>query len=559
MKRFADLLTTLIFAPGRNEKLRRLQRYFAQTPDPDRGWALAAFAGEISLPSATPAMLRALVEARVDPVLFRYSYDYVGDLAETVALIWPSSSCCEPKDAPRLRDVIDKLLTLSRTNAPPILADLLDHMPPDQRLALVKLTTGGLRVGVSARIAKTALSEWAASRAVNAPLERIEELWHGLEPPYEPLFAWLSGAAPEPDVDLATSFRPMMLANAIDGALYGADELRADQIAAPETIVRLQQRLDPAEFAAEWKWDGVRVQAISVNGVRRLFSRSGDDIAAAFPDLVDALEFEGVLDGELLVVRDGVVAPFAEVQKRLGRKKAGPKLLRESPAFLRAYDLLRAGSHDMRGEPFRVRREALEMFVQGADGGRIDVSPLIAFDSWAELATLRADATTDKEGVMLKRWDGVYVGGRPMGQWWKWKRDPLTADCVLLYAQRGHGGRSSYFSDYTFGVWRRAADGTRELAPVGKAYSGFTDQELTRLDQWVRANTVERYGPVRAVKPALVVEVAFDSIQPSPRRKAGVAMRFPRFKRIRWDKPAQEADQIEQLKALIGARPEQGA
>ncbi len=550
MRLFADLLTGLVFAPGRNAKLRLMARYFDAAPDPDRGWALAALAGDLSLQGAKPALFRGLAEERVDPVLFRYSYDYVGDLAETVSLIWPAdAAAAEP---PRLSEVVARLSALSRAEAPGVIADLMDRLAPDGRLALVKLATGGLRVGVSARMAKTALSEWAASRGVDAPVERIEELWHGLEPPYAPLFAWASGDGPEPAVDLAAAFRPMMLAHPIDVALYSPDELRSDAAEAETTLARMRERLDPADYAAEWKWDGIRVQAIASGGERRLFSRTGDDIAAAFPDLVDALDFDGVLDGELLILRSGPVPPFADLQKRLGRKTAGPKLLGDAPAHLRAYDILRDGGRDLRPEPFRERRAALEGFVARLRSPRIDVSAPIAFDDWDALAAIRAGATPDKEGVMLKRWDGAYQGGRPVGQWWKWKRDPLTADCVLLYAQRGHGKRSSYFSDYTFGAWRDGPEGD-ELTPVGKAYSGFTDEELGRLDRWVRANTTERYGPVRAVKPALVVEVAFDAVQRSTRHKSGVAMRFPRIKRIRWDKPAAEADRLETLERLVQA------
>ncbi|MEM9724565.1 MAG: cisplatin damage response ATP-dependent DNA ligase, partial [Pseudomonadota bacterium] len=239
-------------------------------------------------------------------------------------------------------------------------------------------------------------------------------------------------------------------------------------------------------------------------------------------------------------------------QKRLGRKTISAKMLREAPAWVRAYDLLHDGAEDLRPLPFRERRRRLEAWLEAHRPARMDLSEMIAFDDWDSLAALRAGArAASQEGLMLKRWDSVYQGGRPLGPWWKWKRDPLTADCVLLYAQRGHGKRSSFYSDYTFGAWRDGADGL-ELTPVGKAYSGYTDEELKRLDRWIRANTVQRYGPVRAVTPALVFEVAFDAVQASTRHKSGVAMRFPRIKRIRWDKPAEEADRLETLERMIG-------
>ena len=253
----------------------------------------------------------------------------------------------------------------------------------------------------------------------------------------------------------------------------------------------------------------------------------------------------------MLIIADGAVRPFSDLQKRLSRKTATRKLMSESPAWIRAYDLLHDGETDLRPLPFRERRARLEQWVSAQAPARIDLSPMIDFDQWEALAELRAGArAASQEGLMLKRWSSPYRGGRSLGPWWKWKRDPLNADCVLLYAQRGHGKRSSYYSDYTFGAWRDGADGP-ELAPVGKAYSGYTDEELLRLDRWIRANTIDRFGPVRAVTPALVFEVAFDAVQRSTRHKSGVAMRFPRIKRVRWDKPAAEADRLESLERMI--------
>lgn len=536
MTPFADLLSGLVFTPGRNAKLRLLQRYFEQTPDPDRGWALAAIAETLELRGVKPALIRALIEARVDPVLFRLSYDYVGDLAETVSLIWPRAGAAADA-APRLTEVVGALAATGRAEAPALLATLLDRLGPNERFALIKLATGGLRVGVSARMAKTALSLFAESRGVTAPLETIEALWHGLTPPYADLFAWLSGAAPAPEVDLALAFRPMMLAQPLDPAL--------------ETPAALAGKLAPEEHAAEWKWDGIRVQAIGSGGAARLYSRAGEEIGAAFPDVLESLTAPGCVDGELLIGEGDRVAPFSELQKRLGRKTAPAKLLREAPAFIRAYDLLQDGAEDLRDLPFRERRARLEAWLARWRPARIDLSPLIPFADWEGLCDLRAGArAASQEGLMLKRWDSRYEGGRPTGPWWKWKRDPLSADCVLLYAQRGHGKRSSYYSDYTFGAWRDGAEGP-ELTPVAKAYSGYTDAELRRLDRWIRDNTTERFGPVRAVRPELVFELAFDAVQASTRRKSGIAMRFPRIKRIRWDKPAAEADRLATLEAMI--------
>ncbi|MEO1331327.1 MAG: cisplatin damage response ATP-dependent DNA ligase, partial [Pseudomonadota bacterium] len=474
MTPFAQLLTGLVFTPSRNAKLTLLTRFFEAAPDPDRGWALAAVAGELDLRSAQPAMIRGLVEERVDPALFRMSYDYVGDLAETVALIWPEDAAAAPGEV-RLSDVVEAIAAASRSDFPALLARLLDRLPSDERFALIKLATGGLRVGVSARLAKTALAAWAAENGVEgASVERIEELWHGLDPPYEPLFAWLSGVAAEPKVDLRLAFRPMMLAHPLDAGLYSADELRANAETEAGTLARLAARLAPAEHAAEWKWDGVRVQAVASRGERRLYSRTGEDIGGAFPDLLDAMTWEGCVDGELLVAHaseDGpIAAPFSDLQKRLGRKTVSAKMLRELPAHIRAYDLLHDGAEDLRALPLARRRARLEAWAADKTD-RLDVSPLIAFDDWASLQEIRAGArAASQEGLMLKRWDAPYQGGRPLGPWWKWKRDPLTLDCVLMYAQRGHGRRSSYYSDYTFGAWRDGPEGL-ELTPVGKAYS----------------------------------------------------------------------------------------
>ncbi len=554
MKAFADLLEALVLTPSRNAKLALLTGYFKRTPDPDRGWALACLAGSLELRNATASGLRTLVEECVDPTLFRLSYDYVGDLAETVALIWPEGK----SQHLRLADVVETLQGSTREGARTHIKGWLDCLGASERLALIKLATGGLRVGVSERLAKTALA--AMHEDPENTLSDIEEMWHGLEPPFVSLFAWLDGNAPMPQVDLRLAFRPVMLAHPLDSGLYSADErkvgLHEEDGSADWSLQRLDAKLDPAEHSAEWKWDGIRVQAISLDGERRLYTRMGEDIGRSFPDVLAAMNFEGVVDGELLVARTHetglTIAPFADLQKRLGRKSPGAKTLRENPAHIRLYDLLHDGDEDIRPLSFSDRRARLDAwFAAQPILGGVDLSPIVPFSTWAELAAIRATSRdTGQEGLMLKRLDSAYVGGRPTGPWWKWKRDPLSADCVVMYAQRGHGRRSSYYSDFTFGCWREGPEGT-ELTPVGKAYSGFTDAELARLDKWVRDNTTERFGPVRAVKRGLVFEVSFDAVQRSTRHKSGIAMRFPRIKRIRWDKPVHEADRVEALEEMI--------
>jgi DNA ligase-1 len=524
---FADLLERLVLTPGRLSKVALLRAYFAGAADPERGLALAAMAGTLSFPAAKAGLIRDLAEARTDPALFAWSYDFVGDLAETVALMWPERATNAAP--PTLPSVVETLRSLPKAELPAVVASWLDASGASVRFALLKLITGGLRVGASARLAKIALAELSGDR-VSA--DAIEEVWHALAPPYLSLFAWLEGGE-RPDPAGAPVFRPPMLAHPLEAADLAV--------------------LEPALYRAEWKWDGIRVQLVSTSGGARVYSRGAEDISGAFPDIVGQMNFDAVLDGELLVVRDGVVAPFAQLQPRLNRKTVTAKMLREAPAWVRLYDILFDGAEDLRGLSFDARRARLEAWYAAHQPARMDLSPALAFDTVADLAVLREGARAASiEGLMLKRGDSPYLPGRPKGLWWKYKRDPLTIDAVMMYAQRGHGKRSSYYSDYTFGLW--AEDGA--LVPVGKAYSGFTDQELVFLDRWIRAHTTQRYGPVREVEKAMVLEIAFDAAQYSNRHKSGVALRFPRVARLRTDKPAAEADRLTTLVALIAQSPE---
>jgi DNA ligase-1 len=538
MRAFAALLDRLSFTASRNAKLRLIRDHLADAPDPDRGWALAALTGALSFAAAKPAVIRQVAEGRVDPELFRLSYDYVGDLAETAALIWPARHGANRE--PELSEVIDTLNTAKRGEVQGLLEGWLDALDADGRWALLKLLTGGLRVGVSARLAWQAAADFGGVEVAD-----IQEVWHAQSPPYADLLTWLDGKTERPSAMAHGRFRPVMLAQPIDEAID-------------------LPRLDPAAYAAEWKWDGIRVQAVSEAGVKRLYSRTGEDVSGAFPDVLAALDYEGAIDGELLVLREGRVAPFGDLQQRLNRKTADAKLMVSHPAGIRAYDLLAADGEDLRALPFADRRARLEAFVAAIGSDRIDLSPLVPFRTWEDLAARRAEPPPGDpraaEGLMLKRLDSVYEAGRPRGPWFKWKRDPRLIDAVLMYAQRGHGKRSSFYSDYTFGVWTEDADGVHVLTPVGKAYFGFTDEELKQLDRFVREHTVERFGPVRSVTATrefgLVLEVAFEGLQRSKRHKSGVAMRFPRISRIRWDKPAREADELHTLEAMLdGPRP----
>jgi DNA ligase-1 len=530
MRAFSQLLDDLVYTRSRNTKLALIGDYLKATPDPDRGIALAALTGTLDIPAVKPAAIRGLAEERIDPVLLYMSRDYVGDMAETISLLWPVPEG-EPPDMDdgtlRISDAIERLRNASRLDAPREVAQMLDHLDVSGRFALLKLATGALRVGISARLAKQALAN-----AFTLDVEQVEEVWHGLRPPFAELFDWAEGRAGRPEVRDLPVFRPFMLATALEDLRVSLDD-----------------------YAAEWKWDGIRIQLVHADGETRLYSRTGDDISGSFPDIADAFAIPAVLDGELLVrgtaqgadKHGGAAASFNALQQRLGRKNVSAKVQAEYPAFVRLYDILLDGDEDLRPLSWTERRERLEALLTQLDPNRFDLSQLIEapdFDALEEIRAGSRDAAI--EGVMLKRRDSPYLGGRRAGHWYKWKRDPLTADCVLMYAQRGSGKRSSYYSDYTFGAF--TDDG--ELLPVGKAYFGFTDEELKWLDRFVRQNTVNRFGPVREVEKSLVLEVAFDSIHASKRHKSGLAMRFPRISRIRTDKPAAEADRIATLLAM---------
>lgn len=537
MNHFAALIDKLAYEPRRLSKIRLLKDYFASTPDPDRGIALAAITGALDFKHAKPALIRTLISERTDPTLFALAYDYVGDLSETIALMWPAQPTGR-NSAPSLSEIVAKLDEAKKSDVPDLIAAYLDMLDETGRWALLKLVTGGLRIGVSARLAKTALAEMAGVDA-----DAIDEIWHGLAMPYADLFAWIDGRGPKPESTHPAPFRPPMLAHPLEESDFAM--------------------LAPDEFVAEWKWDGIRIQAVGGRDaegqpVIKLYSRTGEDLSAGFPDLAEALQnLHGVIDGELVIMREGMVEPFAVLQKRINRKKLDAKRLADYPAALIVYDALYEADEDLRTQSFIARRARLESLVADLASPRVMLSEPLAFSTWDELQQKRADPPAHGdviEGVMLKRAASPYLAGRVKGHWYKWKHEPMRIDAVLIYAQRGHGKRSSFYSDYTFGVWRNGPEGD-ELVPVGKAYSGFTDEELKRLDAFVRNHTISRFGPVREVAhgpdTGLVVEVAFEGLQDSTRHRSGLAMRFPRIARLRWDKPPREADRIETLLALL--------
>jgi DNA ligase-1 len=526
---FAALLDALVYTRSRNNKLALIADYLRRTPDPDRGWALAALTDGLDFPAVKASTIRNLLNDRVDPVLFALSRDYVGDTAETASLLWPEPTA-PTAPVPSVAEAVDALTDMTRSTVMQELPELLDRLDVNGRYALLKLATGALRIGISARLAKLAFAQ-----AFGVSVDEVEEYWHGQTAPYLPLFDWAAHGAEAPSGEDLPLFRPFMLAHPLD-----------------DTVV------DMSDYAAEWKWDGIRVQLVHAGDETRVYSRSGDDISGTFPEIASALSIPAVLDGELLVRgshqggEQGGAASFNALQQRLGRKTVSKAMLADYPAFVRLYDVLILESEDLREHAWEQRRELLERFVPRLDPDRFDLSQIIPATSLNELASIRERSRDDAiEGVMLKRRDSPYVAGRRTGLWYKWKRDPLLVDCVLMYAQRGSGKRSSYYSDYTFGCWNGDPDQGAELLPVGKAYFGFTDEELKWLDRYVRTHTVAKFGPVRETDKSLVFEVAFDSVHESKRHKSGLAMRFPRINRIRADKPAHEADRIETLRAMI--------
>ena len=527
MQRFAELLDRLYYTSSNLAKAALLKQYLTDTPDPDRGWAIAAIAGTLSFDLFKRNVIKQLITERSDEYLFNLSYDYVGEMSETVSHLWePSPDAVRLNRLPDLSEVVERFHNADKQETRDYLIMLLDNMNAAQRWALVKLGTRGLRIGMSARFVKKVLAEYG-----NKDVGEIEALWHGLEPPYVDLLTWLDGKAEKPDISDRVTFHPVMLSHPLEENDYSA--------------------IHAKDWQAEWKYDGIRVQFVSTPQGKALFSRTGDDISHSFPDIMNLIDAHCVLDGELLVLREGNVGSFNELQQRLGKKTPSKKLIHSHPAGLMLYDALELDGEDITKRPLTTRHATLQDWLKRDPHPQLLLSSPLPFDNFDDVIALREASQTEHqdeliEGIMLKRKDSPYIAGRPKGHWYKWKRDPRLIDAVMMYAQRGHGKRSSYYSDYTFGCW----DG-EQLLPVGKAYSGFTDVELKKLDKWVRNNTSARFGPVREVKKELVCELAFDSVHESARHKSGIAMRFPRIHRIRWDKPAHEADALQILKNMM--------
>ncbi|MDU8946575.1 ATP-dependent DNA ligase [Ovoidimarina sediminis] len=528
MHRFATLFTRLDQTTKTNTKVAALAAYFREAPEDDRLWTIALLSGRRPRRTVTTTLLRewAAERAGIPLWLFEEAYPIVGDLAETIALVLPPP---ETRIERSLADWIGEIRALAEVDEAERKRAILaawNGLETTERFVFNKLITGGFRMGVSRKLMTRALAQ--ATGLDEADLaHRLMGDWTPEKVSFSELIH-----APDPAADLSRPY-PFYLAYQLD--------VEPDALGAP------------GDWAAEYKWDGIRGQLIRRGGTWHLWSRGEELMTDRFPELAAALDFlpEGtVIDGEVLAWAEGRPLPFARLQKRIGRKTVPKKLLAEAPAILHAYDLLEWDGRDIRALPFADRRARLEeMLADVPDTAPFLASPLISFENWEALAEARA-ASRDRaaEGVMLKRRDAPYRDGRRKGDWWKWKVDPLVIDAVMIYAQQGHGRRANLFTDFTFAVWNG-----NDLVPFTKAYSGLTDAEFREITAWVRRNTLERYGPVRAVRPEHVFEIAFEGIQESPRHKSGIALRFPRMNRWRKDKPLAEANTLDDLKAMLAA------
>ncbi|HKP48980.1 MAG TPA: ATP-dependent DNA ligase [Gemmatimonadales bacterium] len=527
MRAFAKLFSAIDETNATSEKVTALVEYFRTAPPQDAAWAVHFLSGRRPkrLVGSRKLAAWASSEAGLPSWLFEESYQTVGDLAETITLILPDTGASS--ELPLSHWVEQRLLPLRGEDDDvqrEVMVDSWRELDRRERFVWNKLITGSFRVGASQRLVTRALAE----------VSGVEEgvIAHRLMGAWEPTADFFQRLiAPDTrDADVSRPY-PFFLAHPLEGE--------------PSELG------DIAEWIAEWKWDGIRAQLIRRAGTSFLWSRGEELLSGRFPEIEDqgALLPEGtVIDGELLPWIDGTPLPFSQLQRRIGRKNLGQKILDEVPATLVAYDLLESNGKDIRSEPLRIRRARLQSLVESVRGGeRLILSPSVGVASWESLTQARSRAReVGAEGIMLKRLSSAYGVGRRRGDWWKWKVDPLSVDAVLIYAQAGSGRRAGLFTDYTFGVW----DGDH-LVPFAKAYSGLTDEEMRKVDQFIRRNTLEKFGPVRTVKPELVFELHFEGLQPSSRHKSGIAVRFPRMARWRTDKKAEEADTLERVRSLL--------
>ncbi len=523
MKAFAELYSALDETNRTGEKVAALARYFAATAPADAAWALYFLSGRKPKRVVPSKRLRQWAQeaAGIPEWLFDECYHGVGDIAETIALLLPPGE--RTAERPLAEWIENRLLPLRAMGEAEQKAAILSawaDLDANRRFVWNKLITGEFRVGVSQLLVVRALAQVAGLKT-DLVSHRLMGTWEPTAVFYENLIAADSGEAA-----LSRPY-PFFLAHPIEGlpASLGA----------------------PGEWQAEWKWDGIRSQLIRRGGESFVWSRGEELVTDRYPELkalAESLPDGTVLDGEILPWKDGAVLPFNDLQKRIGRKTVEKKLLSDVPVVLMAYDLLEWNGVDLRERPLSERRERLESLPPKPD---LILSETIGFDDWQRLEEIRAGSRARRvEGMMLKRRTAPYRVGRVRGDWWKWKIDPFSVDAVLIYAQQGHGRRSGLFTDYTFGVWDSG-----KLVSFAKAYSGLTDAEIREVDAYVRENTLEKFGPVRTVKPQLVFELGFEGIQLSTRHKSGIAVRFPRMLRRRTDKTPADADTLERVKALL--------
>jgi DNA ligase-1 len=543
MRRFAELFESLDTTTSTRAKIDAMSAYFLKAPACDAAWAIYVLMGRRVKRSVGPAALRAwlLEEARLPAWLVEETYGSIGDLAETIALLVPGAAApgtVAPGVAAATAAYADlslsawfterilPLAALAITERRQRIVGWWHELPYRECFLVNKLLTGALRVGVSRSLVARALAE-----SLHQPKMHIERALIG---EWEPSAEFWEDLARSEDTLHAAQPYPFFLASPLDGS--------------PERLGNV------ADWAAEWKWDGIRGQIVRRAGQCTVWSRGEDIVTDRFPEIVAAaavLPDGTVLDGEVLAWKDACVLPFARLQQRIGRSKLTARILAEIPVRFLAYDLLELGGEDVRSRPLEERRARLETLLEQVALRELALSPLVAGSSWERLAALRDEARTrGVEGLMLKNWRSPYGTGRQRGAWWKWKIDPFVFDGVLLYAAPGHGRRSNLYTDYTFGVWQGDA-----LVPIAKAYSGLTDAEIRELDKWIRAHTREKFGIVRSVEPLHVFELAFEGIANSTRHKSGIALRFPRILRWRTDKPAAEADSLAALQQVLAAQP----
>ena len=527
MKAFAELYAALDATTKTNAKIDALAGYFSRAPLEDIAWAVHFLIGRRPkrLIESRKVWQWAIEEAAIPDWLFGECYDAVGDAAETIALLLPPPAASS--DKPLRYWVEERLLPLRQWDEAGQRDSLVwawREMDDAQRFVWNKLITGEFRVGVSQNLVVRALAQVSGVDAA-VIAHRLMGDW---QPTPDFVRQFLSKDSS--DADISRPY-PFCLAHPLEGSV--------DALGAIE------------DWQVEWKWDGIRSQLIRRQGRTFLWSRGEELITDRFPEIAAAGERLGdgvVIDGEVLPWKDGAPMPFAQLQRRIGRKLLGAKIFADVPAALLAFDLLELDGADVRTQPLEWRRARLAEMVEGiATPAGLVLSPQVTASSWEELTKLREEARArGVEGFMLKRHGSPYRVGRKRGDWWKWKINPYSVDAVLIYAQRGSGKRASLYTDYTFGVW----DGAK-LVPFAKAYSGLTDEEIRQVDSFVRRNTVERFGPVRVVKPELVFELAFEGIQRSGRHKSGIAVRFPRMARWRTDKKPEDADTLETIRALL--------